>query len=101
MPESKKTKAVEPTTVYTLVDGEKSYDLPPLNGNAANIPARYTKDAIMRPEDQAAQFALGCAMLDSIDIPDETRAAIENLPTNRFVEVIGEWMGESRGSSAS
>lgn len=97
-PQDRLKKAEKPTG-YSFTENDVTYTLPPMAENAFDVPGRYTKAAVMRPDDETAQMALAFALLDAADIPAETRAVVEDMPTKRMLEVLGEWMGESAGSS--
>ena len=78
----------------------KTYTLPKVTEeNAAKIPGGVTLDAIMKPDDQMAQLRLSLAQLDACEVPDATMKALRSLPTDQMMETIGEWLGESSGSS--
>ncbi|GAA5143327.1 hypothetical protein GCM10023340_08530 [Nocardioides marinquilinus] len=106
MPTAKKTAAPKAGTkpdgaVYSFTEDGQTYHLPAINEGVADVPGRYTIDAVLHPENEMAQTALGFAMLKTADIPPDVRAVLENLPTGRLLTIVREWMGESRGSSAS
>lgn len=78
----------------------KTYTLPKVTEEqAAKIPGGITLDAIMKPDDQMAQLRLSLAQLDACEAKPETIAALRSLPTDEMMTVIGEWLGESSGSS--
>jgi hypothetical protein len=78
----------------------KSFTLPPVSEDAANtIPGSITYAAIMDPEDQMAQMRLAFATLEAARPSDAALAALKSLSTKEMLEVVGEWMGESSGSS--
>jgi len=84
-----------------FAQGGKTYYLPPVSEDASeNVPFGITRAAIMRPDDAAAQARLGFAIIDAMDIPQETVDALDRLPTSEALELFGRWMGESSGSSA-
>jgi len=78
----------------------KTYALPKVTEEmAAKVPGGVTFDAIMQPDDQMAQLRLSLAQLNVCGAKPEVVAALRSLPTDEMMEVIGEWLGESSGSS--
>ena len=96
-PQDRKPKADAP---FSFTAGGKKHTLPrPTEDQAASIPFGITRAAVMSPDDEMAQMRLGFAMLDVVDAKPEALAALDSLPTSEAVEIFGEWMGESSGSS--
>jgi hypothetical protein len=78
----------------------KSYTLPNLSETAASkIPGAVTYAAIMEPDNDMAQIRLALATLEAVKPSDAAMAALKSLPTDEMLGVVGEWMGESSGSS--
>ncbi|MDB5716452.1 MAG: hypothetical protein JWO15_3849 [Sphingomonadales bacterium] len=98
-PQDRKAKATPAPTGFTFEEDGKTYSLPSAKDHAGDVPGRVTKAAIQHPDDQQVQLALILAMLDAADIPDDVREVVEDMSTARMFEVLGEWMGESSGSS--
>lgn len=96
-PQDRKPKADAPFTFE--VDGKK-HTLPDVSEEAAaSIPGGITYDAVMSPDDSMAQLRLGFATLEATSPKPESLAALKSLPTPKMLEVIGEWLGGSSGSS--
>jgi hypothetical protein len=80
----------------------KTYRLPPVSEEAASsIPGGVTMDAIMSPEDNTAQLRLALATLEAVKPTPAAMTALRSLGTTEMLTVVGEWMGESGGSSES
>jgi hypothetical protein len=95
-PQDHKTKA-EP---FKFTVKGKSYTLPPIGEDAAtSIPGGVTQDAVMYPDDATVQMRLAYFMLDATKPKPDALAALRSLPTSEMLEVMGNWMGESSGSS--
>jgi hypothetical protein len=78
----------------------KSYSLPPVSGDAAdNIPGEVSWDAVMHPEDEFAQLRLAFATLEAVKPSPAALAALKSMSTADMLGVVGDWMGESSGSS--
>lgn len=78
----------------------KTYTLPPLSEDGAtSIPGEITYNAIMEPDNDFAQMRLGFASLEAAKPSAAAMKALKSLPTSEMLRVIGEWMGESSGSS--
>ena len=79
----------------------KRYRLPKVNEKAAtSIPGSITMDAVMEPDNDAAQLRLAFATLTACEPSPEVMAAFRSLPTKEMIELVGRWLGESSGSSA-
>lgn len=95
-PQDHKTKGDK----FTFTVAGKSYVLPrPDEKSVSEIPGGLTMDAVMYPDDQAVQLRLGFATLEAAKPSDAAMAAFRSLGTNDMLEVLGNWMGESSGSS--
>lgn len=79
---------------------EKTFTLPPFTDGVEQVPAWISQDAILSPEDETAQVRLAMAVLAASEVDGDARAALRTMTTGRMLEVLGEWMGESQGSSA-
>jgi len=78
----------------------KRYTLPLLTeAQASKVPGGVTADAIMNPGDVECQTRLILHNLAVSGASDEAKAALRALPTDRMFTIVGEWMGESSGSS--
>lgn len=108
-PQDHKPKADAPFTFKASVtetdkDGKpvtkvKSFTLPLAGKGAEKIPGGLTMDAIMAPDDGTTQLRLGFATLQAAGPSDAALAAFRSLSTEDMLKVLGEWMGESSGSS--
>lgn len=98
-PQDRKPKADEG---HKFTVAGKSYRLPPISEAATlQIPGGVTMDAMLDPEDVQAQLALALHMLRLTEPTEAAMTALRSLPTGEMLEVVGQWMGESSGSSAS
>lgn len=78
----------------------KTYTLPAIDENAANnIPGEITYAAVMNPNDQMAEMRLAFATLEAVKPTEAAMTALKSLPTKEMLEVVGDWMGGSSGSS--
>lgn len=78
----------------------KTYTLPAVDeGAASSIPGEVTYAAIMEPDNDMAQMRLAFATLEAVKPSPAAMAALKSLPTKDMLTVVGEWMGESSGSS--
>lgn len=91
-------KAATPGHRFTVKG--KSYTLPPVSGASADaIPGEISYAAIMEPENEFAQLRLALGMLEAAKPAPAAMAALKSLPTADMLKVVGDWMGESSGSS--
>lgn len=97
-PEDHKPKPKKFT--FTGDDGKK-HTLPFASEGAENIPGKLTRDAIMDPDDDAAQLRLGFAMLEACGAPQEAIDAVYAKPTTGMLEVLGAWMEHGDGQGAT
>lgn len=101
-PQDRKPKAtaVKPAPGYQFeVDG-KSFTLPPITEkNAASVPGGVTMDLMLDPDDGQAQMSLAFHLLKAVEPTPAALAALRSLPTEEMMEHVGNWMGESSGSS--
>lgn len=98
-PQDHKAKADE---AFAFTVGTKTYKLPALSENAAdNIPGEITYDAVMEPDNDAAQLRLAFASLEAAKPTEAAMKALKTLPTTQMLTVVGEWMGKAGGSSES
>jgi hypothetical protein len=96
-PQDHKPKADAPFTFRA--DG-KTYKLPKVSEEAAmSVPGDVTYDVVMKPGDEMAQMRLAFATLEACKPSAEALTALKSLPTQRMLEVVGEWMGGPSGSS--
>lgn len=78
----------------------KTFSLPPVSGASADaLPGEISYAAIMEPENEFAQLRLALAMLEAAKPTAAALAALKSLPTAEMLKVVGDWMGESSGSS--
>lgn len=79
----------------------KTYTLPQPNEESMSaIPGGITYAAVMDPDDQMAQMRLAFATLEAAKPTPAALAALKSLGTDEMLTVVGNWMGESSGSSA-
>lgn len=98
-PQDRKQKAA--TGHKFTVDG-KSYTLPfPTESAVESVPGEITHASVMDPNDDAAQLRLAFATLEASKPSDAARKALLSLSTGQMLSVLGDWMGESSGSSDS
>jgi hypothetical protein len=96
-PQDRKRKDVVFT--FTGADGT-IHKLPKITEDAAErVPFKFTRRLVMNPDDSMAQMAQAFALLDVVGATDEAIEALGELPTKVAVEIAGDWMGESQGSS--
>lgn len=96
-PQDRKAKA---DGSHRFTAAGKSYTLPPISEEAGTaIPGGVTYDAIMKPDDAFAQLRLALATLEAAKPTKAAMDALRALPTDKMLEVIGEWMGGSSASS--
>lgn len=97
-PQDHKTK---PDTAFAFkgADG-KTYRLPRVTEKAAQaLPGGVMFDAVMDPDNDMAQMRLGLSMLTAAGPTPAALAALKALPVDQMLQVVGDWMGESQGSS--
>ena len=105
----KKTVAVKRAETEAAIDPDaysfkgadgKTYRLPkPSDTAALDVPAGITEDALMYPDDQGKQLALGLHLLNLSGISEKDKAAFRALSTRRMLEVVQGWLGKLSGSS--
>lgn len=92
-------KAKKGTGHKFTVDG-KSYTLPALTESAgSSIPGGVTMDLMMDPDNVQVQMSMAFHALQAAKPSDAAMAALRSLPTDKMLEIVGAWMGESSGSS--
>lgn len=85
---------------YKFTVAGKSYRLPRVDEKAAlAIPGDVSFQAVMNPDDEAAQLRLAFATLIACKPSDAAMSALRSLSTGEMLEHVNAWMGESRGSS--
>lgn len=78
----------------------KTFTLPqPTEDAMSAIPGGITYAAVMNPDDQMAQMRLAFATLEAAKPTPAAMAALQSLGTDKMLEVVAAWMGESSGSS--
>lgn len=78
----------------------KTYTLPrPDEGAMDRIPGELTYAAVMNPDDEMTQMRLAFVTLEAAKPSAAALAALKSLSTSEMLKVVGEWMGESSGSS--
>lgn len=78
----------------------KSYTLPKVSEDVASgIPGEITYAAVMEPNNGMAQMRLALATLEACKPTPAAMKALKAFPTAAMLEIVGEWMGESSGSS--
>lgn len=96
-PQDRKPKA---DAAFTFKVGGKTYRLPEATEEAAlSVPGNISMDAVMYPGDEAKQAALGFHLLAASNPDPKAMAALRSLPTGEMIQVVGDWMGGSSGSS--
>lgn len=100
-PQDRKPKAVATKTpAYEFeVDG-KSFTLPAIDEKTADaVPGGVTMDLMLDPNDRQAQMTLAFHLLKAVQPTPAALAALRSLPTEEMMGHVGNWMGESSGSS--
>jgi hypothetical protein len=105
-PQDHKPKADAPFTFEATIknkDGKpikKRFTLPKMGEDAAtDIPGEITYAAVMNPNDEMVQMRLAFASLEAARPSPAALDALRSLPTGEMLKVVGDWMGESSGSS--
>lgn len=100
-PQDHKPPAVKPGTFKAKVGSKtKTFTLPEVTETAAlSVDGSTTMDLILRPDDMELQLRAGFQTLLACNPKPEVLAAFRSLPTGEMLEVLGDWMGESSGSS--
>ena len=105
-PQDHRPKADAPFTFEATVpnkDGKpakKKFTLPRMGEDAAtDIPGEITYAAIMHPDDEMVQMRLAFATLEAAKPTPAAMSALQSLSTGEMLKVVGDWMGESPGSS--
>lgn len=105
-PQDRQPKKDAPFTFEAFVEDKegkkvkKKFTLPPMSEESAMaVPGKYTMDAMLKPDDPSTQMALGFANLIAVKAPKPAMDALREMPTDKMLEVIMRWMGESEGSS--
>lgn len=94
--------AEKKTENYTFSAKGRRYALPPLTEEQAmGIPGKFTRDAIMNPDNDEVQIRLGFVNLEASSASEAAKKAFEELSTGEMLKVLGEWLGGSSGSSDS
>lgn len=94
-PQDHKSKAKS----FTFTADGKTYSLPSAQKYADKVPGGLTMDAIENPDDDTAQLRLGFALLRASSPTEKAMVAFRSLPAAEMFRILGEWMGESSGSS--
>lgn len=83
-------------TEFEDADG-KTWTLPPLDPEAGNkVAGKIARDAIMAPDDGAAQARLGLATVEAALGADSPElAALYSLPLGAMMDVIQRWLAEA------
>ena len=85
---------------YAFTVKGKRYVLPRVTPEMAGmVPGEITYAAVMAPDDAAAQARLGLANLEVCGATPAAKKALLSLTTVEMMEIVGEWLGESSGSS--
>ena len=96
-PQDRKPKA-DGSHKFTVAG--RSYTLPAMSATGAElVPGEVTYAAVMEPDNEMAQMRLAFASLEAAGPSAAALKALKSLPTAKMLEVVGEWMGESSGSS--
>lgn len=97
-PQDRKTKPTPFT--FNGPDG-KTHRLPFASEGAGKVSGRFTRDALLAQDDDAAQVRLGFALLEAFEIDDDTLSAIYDRPANETIQILGDWMQHGDGAGAS
>lgn len=85
---------------FTFTVKGKKYQLPKITeAIALSVPAGVTEDAIVEPDNEAAQARLALCTLRAAKPDPAAYAALRSMTTEEMITVVGEWMGEASGSS--
>lgn len=82
-------------------EGGKRFTLPLASAGAEQIPGKVTRDAVMNPDDEAAQLRLGFAMLEACGASQDALDAVYEKPTPAMLELLGAWMHHGDGEGAT
>lgn len=74
----------------------RSYRLPPASECRARVPAGEMIDAVMDGSDQA-QARFGLVLLHAAELDDHTMNVLRQMPLNRFLTVLGNWLTNTGG----
>lgn len=99
MPEKKPADHQKKTQGYTFLHAGKRYALPDFNEQREKIPGGIVMDALMDPNSELAEVRLAIAALNVSGASDKAMAALRDMPSGEMFRVVGEWMGETGGSS--
>lgn len=101
MPASPEDHKTSGTKFTAVIDGKpKTFTLPPITEKSAgSITASIVYDAVMNPGDDMAELRLALANLDAAGTKPAVKNALLSLPFAEMMRIVGEWMGESEGSS--
>lgn len=92
-PQDHKPKATEKADpVFEFEADGKTYTLPTADKFGGKVPGAVTADAIMYPDDNAAQLRLALHLLSAVEGYDDTVAMVRSLPSERMFGIVGEWM---------
>ena len=97
----KKAPVVVGEAVFTFEHDGETYVLPKVTEKAAGaVPSWIMEDALLDPDDQAAQARLFVATLRAVEgVADDSAEVLRTMPFAEKIELGRRWMGESRGSS--
>lgn len=99
MPEKKPTDHQSKAEGYTFTHKGKRYTLPDFTEQRGRIPGGVVMDALMDPNSELAEVRLALSALQVSNVPAKTMAALREMPADDMFTIVGEWMGETGGSS--
>lgn len=99
MPEKQPTDRKQKAQGYTFTHKGKRYALPDFDEQREKIPGGVVMDALMDPNSELAEVRLALAALQVSSASDKAMAALREMPSGEMFKIVGEWMGETGGSS--
>lgn len=104
VPQDRQPKKAIPADAFTFEAGEgedrQTYVLPKMTpGVASQVPGDITYDLLMNPSDAFTRTRLAFATLHACEPDEDVLAALKSLPSDEMIRIVGNWMGESSGSS--
>lgn len=99
MPEKQPQDRKQKAEGFTFVHKGKRFSLPDFDEQREKIPGGVVMDALMDPNSELAEVRLALAALQVSAASEKTMAALREMPSGDMFRIVGEWMGETGGSS--
>lgn len=84
-----------------LTNKTKTYTLPFASKGAKTLPGKFTRDAIMSPDDESVQLRLGIALLEETGVDQETLDVLYAKPGEEMITILAEWMQHGDGQGGT